>query len=379
MENQTGGNKALVVARIDSTPKVALEDVIPLATPFSAHIDVSSVCNFKCSFCFQADATGMRQANLKRGMMPMPLFQKIVDDLARFDDKVKKVKIGNHGEPTLHPELPEMIRYVRASNIANTVELFTNGSKLEPELNEKMVAAGLQQINISLEGLTRERYREVAGVSMDMEQLVENVSHLYAIRKQCRIYIKIVDRTSTLSQDKNESYVMTEKDRHSFFATYSPICDEIFVENVVPQWARTQFEKQNKVGNEGMYGQKIKQYKKICPFIFMYTHFNWDGTTSPCTLDWPRKVVIGNVYHESVKEIWNGARLRQLQQAMLSGERHRIDFCNDCSAPMVCCNEDLDGHAQAIEKRLLTPFGEENNNPWLLPRDGAISTGCGQG
>ncbi|MBF0416722.1 MAG: SPASM domain-containing protein [Magnetococcales bacterium] len=367
MDDRKEQSMATVVARIDSTRKVALEEVVPLSTPFSAHIDVCSVCNFKCSFCFQADNAGMKAANLKRGMMPMALFRKIVDDLAQFDTKMKKVKIGNHGEPTLHPDLPEMIGYVRDRNIAQTIELFTNASKLEPILNERLVDAGLQQINISLEGLTSERYKEVAGVAMDMERLVENIRHLYTIRRQCRIYIKIVDQTSSLSPDKDVPHVMSESERRQFFETYSGICDEIYVEKVVPQWARTQFEKQNKVGSEGMYGQKIRSYKEICPFVFMYLHFNWDGTTSPCTLDWPKKVVIGNVYQQSVHEIWNGLRLRQLQQMMLDGQRHRVDFCNDCSAPMVCCNEDLDEHAASIEKRLVRlSDSEKQENPWRI-------------
>ena len=31
------------------------------------------------------------------------------------------------------------------------------------------------------------------------------------------------------------------------------------------------------------------------PIIFMYLHINHDGIVSPCTLDWPREVAIGDV------------------------------------------------------------------------------------
>ncbi|MBF0359009.1 MAG: radical SAM protein [Magnetococcales bacterium] len=344
--------KAIVQPRIDSSKKVALEDAIPLATPFSAHIDVCSVCNFKCSFCFQADNAGMKAAKLKRGMMTLELFKKIVDDLVCFDDKLKKVKIGNHGEPTLHPDLPEMVAYLNSKNITDTIELFTNGSKLTPELNQKLIAAGLNRINISLEGLTSEMYRVVAGVELDMDEMLENMRHLYDVRGDCKIYIKIADQTSPLNQDDDTVFIMTEAEKELFYERYGNICDEIYVEKIVPQWARTQFDKQNKVGEAGMYGQEIKKNKAICPFIFMYLHFNWDGTTSPCTLDWPKKVIIGNTKTESVLDIWNGKSLNMLQHAQLEGHRDKIDFCNDCSAPMVCCNEDLDEHAAAISKRV---------------------------
>ena len=40
------------------------------------------------------------------------LFKKIIDDMSKFPDKLK-IKIGNHGEPTMHPNLPELIGYAK--------------------------------------------------------------------------------------------------------------------------------------------------------------------------------------------------------------------------------------------------------------------------
>jgi MoaA/NifB/PqqE/SkfB family radical SAM enzyme len=34
--------------------RAKLSEVLPLDTPFVVHIDVSSVCNFKCKFCFHS-------------------------------------------------------------------------------------------------------------------------------------------------------------------------------------------------------------------------------------------------------------------------------------------------------------------------------------
>jgi len=357
---------AIVRPRIHSAEKSRLEDLIPLVTPFSAHIDVSSVCNFKCSFCFQADTEGMKEANLKRGFMPIEMFRKIVDDLTEFEQPLKKVKIGNHGEPTLHPELPSMIGYVRTAGVAEIVEMFTNGSKLDQELCRNIVEAGLQRINISLEGLSGDRYLAVAGVRVNFEEFIENIRYLHSIKKDLQIYVKIADQTHRLGKDSQEIFILNKSERQHFYDVFSSICDEIYIEKVVPQWAETQYDKQNTVAETGMYGQAIRGYKEVCPFIFMYLHFNCDGTTSPCTLDWPRKVVIGNVMEQSVKEIWTGLLLRQLQIAQLKGQRNKIDFCRSCSAPMVCVEEDLDPHkdhalrVMKVDKKELTAA-----NPWV--------------
>ena len=78
--------EALVQARVYSAEKVALEDVVPLRTPFSAHIDVCSVCNYKCSFCFQSDMEGMKESGVRWGLMEFDLFKKIVDELMPLSD-----------------------------------------------------------------------------------------------------------------------------------------------------------------------------------------------------------------------------------------------------------------------------------------------------
>jgi|TARA_Y100000310_G_scaffold142621_1_gene142132 MoaA/NifB/PqqE/SkfB family radical SAM enzyme len=366
----------IVRPRIYSADKVALENVVPLQTPFSAHIDVCSVCNFKCSFCFQADYKGMHEAGLKLGLMELNLFNKIVDDLSEFPQKLSKVKIGNHGEPTLHKLLPTFIEYVRHKNVADIVEVFTNGTKLGPELNRALVDAGLQRINISLEGLTSERYKEIAGVKMDMNKLIANIQDLFDYKNSVKgdliIYIKIVDQVSTLNKEDDRTFTFTQDERDYFFNTYGPISDEIYIESIVPQWSQTQDDKQNievvendGVERTGMYDQKIKNYKEICPFTFMYLHFNWEGTTSPCTLDWPKKVLIGNVKGESARDIWNGDKLAELQRAQLEGKRHKINFCNDCSAPMVCCDEYLDPHADAIREKMFPNIEKDALNQWV--------------
>lgn len=363
--------ETIVRPRIHSAEKKPLQDIVPLKTPISAHVDISSICNYRCSFCFQADTKGMKEVGLKRGWMELEMFKKIIDDFKQFPDKIKKIKIGNHGEPTLHPEVAEMVQYANESQTADIVEMFTNGSKLEPELNKKLVKAGLQRINISLEGLSDQRYLDVAGVKQNFQEIIDGVKSLYEIKTKensdLQIYVKIADQAHALKGDKDVKFILSEEEKKYFFDTFTPICDEIFVEKVVPQWADTQLDKQNEVSDTGMYGQKIKKWKDSCPFIFMYLHFNCDGTVSPCTLDWPRKVVIGNVKENTVKEIWEGDSLRQLQVAMLAGKRKCINLCNNCSAPMVCVEEDLDSHVPHVLKAIggQQDFENIDSNPWL--------------
>ena len=129
---------ATVKPRVFHQEKQKLHEVLPLDTPFSVHIDVCSLCNFTCTFCFQNDKKGMKESGVDWGMMDIEVFKSCVDDLKKFPTKIKKIKIGNHGEPTMHPQLPEMISYARKANVADLIEIFTNGSDLI-ELNKPLL------------------------------------------------------------------------------------------------------------------------------------------------------------------------------------------------------------------------------------------------
>lgn len=345
--------KAKIQPRIYSADKVKLEDVAPLKTPFSVHIDVCSYCNFKCSFCFQADTLGKKEKDFPHGMMKMDLFKKTVDDLKDFPDRIKKIKIGNHGEPTMHPDLPKHIKYARDSNVADIIEVFTNGSKLNPKLNRELVDAGLQRINISLEGLSSERYLKVAKAKINWDEFLENIKDLYDYSRKngdLVIYVKVVNNASELNGQT--VFSLSEDEKTYFYKTFGNIADEVYIEKIVPQWAETQEDKQNELEYTGMYDQKTVKYKKVCPFIFMYLHINHDGIVSPCTLDWPREVAIGDASKNTASEIWHGKKLKDLQIAQLKGERDQIKFCKDCSAPMVCCDENLDNNTDNLLKKI---------------------------
>ena len=285
----------------------------------------------------------MKESGVSWGMMDVDVFKKCVDDLKRFPEKIKKIKIGNHGEPTLHPDLPEMIRYARDSQVADVIEMFTNGSKLCPSLNQKLVDSGLQRINISVEGLTQESYKKIASFNIDYDEFVRNIADLYQRKTpDLSMYIKVVDHAVVKSEPGKPTIDLSQEDKNYFYELFGSISDEMSIENVVPQWAETD---QNDLTDTGMYGQKISKLKKVCPFPFMYLHVNSDGTVAGCTLDWARKVLVGkidSVNSASLFDVWNGDQMKELRLKMLRGERESIPMCDTCNAPNVCVIDDLD-------------------------------------
>ncbi len=332
--------KAIKRAKIFSTPRIPLETVIPRNTPFSVEVDIASLCNLKCKFCYHSDREQVKASGVNFGIMDMQLYKKIIDDMKEFSQKPAKLKLFEFGEPLLNKNMPDMIRYAREKNVAGSIETVTNGILLNKTLNRELVKAGLSRLNISVESLSDEGYEKVTGVKINFARYVEIIKDFYENKENCFVYIKLID-----------SGDLTQKEKDFFYHTFGDICDEIFIENAVPIWNGT-IANENIINSVGSYGQQIK-YKYVCPFIFTRMIINYDGIVSLCCTDWKRQEVIGNAKIECLCDIWNGQRLRDIQIKHLRDERESIPLCKGCTTLCTSTIDDIDEYRQEILERMM--------------------------
>ena len=316
-----------------------LEEVIPLDGPYTVAIDPSNLCNFKCNFC--AIQSKEEKLPFKKQLMTLELFKKIIDDLKMFPQKLKVLRINGQGEPLLNPHICEMIRYAKDSNVADFIEMITNGSRLNPRLNKDLIDSGINRIRISIEALDEAGYRDIAGTKMDFDKFIDNIRGLHEISGECEIYCKIVDVA-----------VPTESDKEHFYELFGEICDRFFVDNVIPLWSDfAELKNVITVVGKGMHGQQIKEVL-VCPYSFYSLIINSDGDVTACCADWKRKLVFGNLKNESLQEIWQGSKLKEFWVEMLKGNKNRYEMCSKCLLPMSDCNDNIDEFAEMILERL---------------------------
>ena len=288
--------KARLEPRINLEGRTALETVIPLATPFIVFVDPASSCNFKCTFCPTGHRDMIAETGRFQGVMKFDVFQKIVDDLGEFDKPIKVLRMYKDGEPFLNKRLADMVAYAKRSKHVEYIDTTTNGTFLSPDRVGPVLEAGIDKINISVDGMTEETYVQFTGFKFDFKKFVDNVKWLYANKGNCEIVVKIPGE------------LITEAQRQEFFDTFGDHCDRIFVENFAPCWPEFDIEKHTGVKiSKGIYQQDIGD-TDTCPYIFYGYSVNADGLVSSCFLDWGRKLIIGDVRQQSMKEIWNSER-----------------------------------------------------------------------
>lgn len=300
--------------------RTKLSDVLPLAAPFLVQIFPIYACNFRCNYCiFQIDKA-KRHFISDKIAMDFNLYKKCVDDMAKSWPKVKLVRFVGIGEPLLHPKIAEMVKYTVSKNVAHTVEIITNASLLTRKMSDSLIAAGLSRLVVSLQGTTKEKYRDISRVDIDFGNFIRNLKYFFEHKGKAHLYLKIVDT----ALDKKD-------DEKKFYKIFGNICDTIAVEHTVPIHTGIEYKKvlKNKKKELTQFGLPISEVK-ICPQPFFTLQINPDGKVVPCfSFEYPR--IMGDCNNQSIVEIWKGKQFQQFRVKMLDGIKKVCQTCVSCN------------------------------------------------
>lgn len=328
------------------TNRTRLEQAIPLETPFVLHIEVTSACNFKCKFCMNHDDALWKQLGLRRGFMERDVFEKIIEDCKSFPKKLKRIYFHHGGEPLLHRELVDFIRYAKDAQVADELVMFTNGALLTGELGTRLANSGLDYIQISVEGVSAEKYEEVTGCKIDYDRFLEGVAHLYHEKPaSMTLHAKILDCG------------LSEEEKAKFYRDFSGISDESYIEHLMDFCPTDVMDTTLGYGPTTTQEGKSLVEKVVCTQPFYVSAVYWDGSVAGCSCgDWRHNLVMGDVREESFYDIWNGEKFRAFRRLQLSGERKKCLACSDCKGIMNQL-DDIDPYRQELLNRLERPLG----------------------
>lgn len=337
--------KASIKPRINLDGRTRLEEVIPLSTPMVLFVDPASTCNFKCKFCPTGDPALIKETGRWQGRIDFDLFKKVIDDLKDFDQPLKVLRMYKEGEPLLHTRFADMVHYAKQSGVVKYIDTTTNGFLLTPERMKPILDAGLDRVNISVDGMSDEQFLDFTQTKVNFEKFVENIQAFYEMKGDCEICIKIAGD------------FLSEEDKARFFETFGDYCDRISMEHVAPCWP--EFDVEDRLGitiTEGIYNQAIGEVD-TCPYIFYSMAVNSDGSVSLCFLDWARRLLIGDTRTQSLKEIWNGELLYGHQIEHLKGNRKNNPVCGNCGQLSHCLPDNIDPYAATLLEKVQASRG----------------------
>ena len=130
-------------------------------------ISVTDRCNFRCVYCMPAEGVPLKKH----------------DEILSFDEIEKIVKVGTKlgiskirltgGEPLVRKDLPKLIQMIANIKAINDISLTTNGVLL-PHMANQLKAAGLNRINVSLDTLNAEKFKQITRIG-DLEDVLNGI------------------------------------------------------------------------------------------------------------------------------------------------------------------------------------------------------------
>lgn len=301
---------------------VPLVDLLPLAGPLSVLVDPSSVCNLRCNYC----PTGhpeLAAGRLERGLMRREVFTRIVDGLREFPRKLNTLHLYKDGEPLLNPSLAWMVETARKGEVAESVELTTNGLILTRDRAAALIDAGLDRIRISLQPSSTGAKQDAKAAQL-YARCLENVRTLREERDRrgasLEIHVKTID------------FVGEDPLLASFRTDFGPLADTIHVD-VAMGWsgAASIDLTLGSAPESNMTGQvALRPSRVVCPQPFYTLAINSNGEVSACCVDWSHDVVVGDVCQQSLGDIWRSEALRSLRLLHLDGRRGENRACRSC-------------------------------------------------
>lgn len=299
--------------------RVKLSEVIPLKTPFSIFIFPTTLCNFRCNYC--GHSLGHAKMKELYGFTPitmeMTVYRNAIDQIAQFPDKLRLLSLTGHGEPLINPHISEMVAYAKEKNVAQRIEIISNGSLLTKEKSKQLDEAGLDAIRISLQGLSAQKYTQVCSVNIDFEALIENIRYFYENKRKCEIFIKIMD------------IALEDGEEQKFYKIFGDISDRMHIELCKPVYEGVSYG--NITATTDRYGN-VHEKRDVCPLCFYMLGIFPNGDVEPCDSIY-KPIVLGNINDNTLKEMWESENLRKFRIMQLKKQRSQNAKCAVCCAP----------------------------------------------
>ncbi len=138
---------------------------MPYETAQTPHlvIEVNQACNITCQACYKVRAGANK-----------PLEQVLAEiDWALQQRRLDVVTLAG-GEPTLHPDLPRIVGYLRERGIL--VQMLTNGTRLTDERLEELARAGMFKVYLHVDARQRRPDVQEADGEAGLGELRERIA-----------------------------------------------------------------------------------------------------------------------------------------------------------------------------------------------------------
>jgi radical SAM protein with 4Fe4S-binding SPASM domain len=327
------------------------EDLIN-PNPYIFNLETTNHCNMTCVMCPRTELMTRNIKWFKRDLLPGVLDQITAhseEDLNKFKSYIENkyhisekdrsensfyynvssrcLTLHGYGEPILDPHIPEIVSMCTERGIPTYFSCVP--ANIRMDRIEKLMEAGLGVLKFSIDALNDQLAKDIRGKRNNFTSAMKNIDDVIEFKaKHPEFSTKIVTTMISLSSSE-ERREMEE----NFLDLWEGIRVYPYIKSQDNRWL---YEDQKEPG------EVDTCTKEYCEYPWTSMTIMADGSVVPCTQDYDVEMVMGNVYEESLKEIWNGEKYREFREWHITGNFPKGYKCSErCDQCLVA--DRLDG------------------------------------
>ena len=271
--------------------------------PPLVQIEPTSICNYRCVFCYQTDDRLTKKKNGHMGSMNLDVFKDLIDQL---EGNIEGVTLASRGEPLVNKNLPEMLKYMSGKFLATKIN--TNASLLNERMSHAILEANLQTLVFSADAADELLYSQLR-VNGKLDRVAKNVEQFHEIKEKNYPSSNLITRVSGVKVNSDQNLEEMEQ-------FWSRHVDQVAFVDYNP-W-------------ENVYDSDKKNIITPCSDLWRRLFIWWDGKVAPCDVDYLTTLTDESIKNVKISEIWNGDNYNKLREKHLSGLRQEVEPCSRC-------------------------------------------------
>ena len=308
---------------------------MPIEKLESLQVEVSSACNLKCPQCFN---------NLKEhktGILKKELWNDKIRPILKY---LKRIHLVGIGEPLL---CPNFFEYVDEC-VKFGIHVFTtsNLQLVNDEIAERIVTSGISDLSFSCDGSTNETYEKIR-INGKLDKVIESLELINKYKKKYKSKLPnltlnfgalkwnitelpdVIELANKLQVNSVIAYhdiiYYKELEKLSLY-NYQEISDDMFskAEKLANKYGIKYF-------CPGTFKNPIKyncsEGDVYCIYPFSHLWIYSDGRVGPCCMDFPKRIIVGDLDIESIEEVWNNNKMLGLRKSMIGNVREECSYC----------------------------------------------------
>jgi MoaA/NifB/PqqE/SkfB family radical SAM enzyme len=337
-------------------------------------IEPTDLCNLRCPMCAPQVRDGEVHGRVRSGFMDLALYRRVIADVAAHRLPLDHLILQWLGEPTLHPELEEMVAVgIRElAGLVGYLRFDTNAVALTPSRTDRILEAvsGAEGppllVVFSLDADTAETYERVKGRDR-FGQAMANIEHFLARRGEIP-----GDEPRVNTQFQFVLQPENHREVGAFVARWDRLLrrgrngigfNEVMIKRLsVGTGGEAQAEA------DALYDRALRDHRLAprdephlhlriwedrtwgdgaeipgptavpagaaarppCPAPWKTPVIRWDGELAVCCADTDRAIPVGNVGDDGFVSLWRGEAMTRVRLAHLLGSLDELPFCAAC-------------------------------------------------